>query len=310
MTGTPHTPPLFVAINEASGADEKDAPTALAEALREQGHTVTLFEIPHGSDLKEACLPLVKAAGEQQGIVVAAGGDGTVNGIAALCRTEQVPMAILPSGTFNYFARALLIPVEREEAIAVLRTGILRDVSAGFVQEHLFLNNASFGLYPTIIRKREQATAKFGRKRLIGALSALHSLFCKQKSFTVTLQVGEATETHRTNMVFVGNNSLQLDNLGLHVGECARQNKLAVVILKPMNRLHIARLLWRGIVKNLHIEENMTQFCADHFTVELARSKIEMVIDGEIITCSSPLEFTVEAKALKVLAPAPEAEEV
>lgn len=296
--------PLFIAINNGSGADAPDLPNVITEKLKDLGHSVTLFEIPNGATVAESCKDLVTQAAAENGIVVAAGGDGTVNALATLCYQSGATLAVVPLGTFNYFARALGIPTELDAALEVVSTGKVRKVSAGFVQEHLFLNNASFGLYPTLIRKREQASSRYGRKRFVAALSALHSLFYEQKLFAVKLHKDNASETHRTSMVFVGNNSFQLDNLGLEVSECAENDRLAAVILKPLNRWQTCRLMWRGIVKNLKFESKLVQFCADTFEVETKRQQIDMVIDGEIVRCTTPLQFRVEGHAINVLVPA------
>ena len=294
---------LFVAINEASGADQKDIQKSVLEKMRSANHEVVLFEIPHGKKLSETCLPLVQQALSEQGIVVAAGGDGTVNGIAQLCYDNKVPLGILPLGTFNYFAKVLNISTRLDEAIEVFSTGELRPVSAGFVNEHIFLNYAGLGLYPTIIRKREEATAKYGRKRIIGALSALHSIFHHQKSFSIQLNASETVVSHRTTLVLIGNNSMQIDSLGLNIGDCTRQNKLAVALLKPQTRGQTARVLWRGITKNLHIESKLVQLCTTDFHVETSKANLDVVVDGEIIKCKAPLAFRVEPRGLQVMAP-------
>jgi diacylglycerol kinase family enzyme len=299
----PDPVPLFIAINETSGSDVANLPENIRKTLQKAGHTVTIFNIPKDIPLKESCRELVKNAAAKNGIAVAAGGDGTVNGIASLCHEYGATIGIIPLGTFNYFARALDIPLELDKALELFRTGSARKVSAGFVHEHLFLNNASFGLYSKIIRKREEATKRFGRKRLVALVSALHSLFEKQKIFTIRLNMDGRTEAHRTAMIFVGNNSLQLENFGLKAEEYARHNKLAVVILKPLSRPETARLVWHGIVKSLDSESKLKQFSADSFEVESSRSRINIVIDGELIQCDTPLAFRVERDALNIIVP-------
>jgi diacylglycerol kinase family enzyme len=295
--------PLFVIINNGSGAKAADTHTKIVNSLRASGREVTLHEIPHGIAPRDSCQEIVKRAVERAGIIVAAGGDGTVNALAALCYEHGLTLGIIPLGTFNYVARALHIPLKLEEALEVLVTGTVRTISAGFVQEHLFLNNASFGLYPTLIRRREQASKRYGRKRIIAALSALHSLLSKQKLYSITFNAEERSGSHRTSMVFVGNNTLQLENLGLEVSDCTKMNKLAVVILRRVNRLELCRLIWRGIMNNLKFESKLLQFCADIFEVETNRKEMEIVVDGEIVQCKAPLNFRVVANAIKVLVP-------
>ncbi len=69
----------------------------------------------------------------------------------------------------------------------------------------------------------------------------------------------------------------------------------------------MCRLMWRGIVKNLKFESKLVQFCADTFEVETNRKQIEMVVDGEIVQCSAPLTFRVEAHAIRIIVPSEEA---
>lgn len=296
-------PTLFVIVNAGAGGDIADLPQKLTEHLEQVGYRVVLQELPASANVAEYCDDLVRQAAQTNGVIVAAGGDGTVNAVAALCYTHKVVFSVIPLGTFNYFARALGIPMQWEDAAAALAHTNVTAVSAGFVGEHLFLNNASFGLYPTIIRQREKATARFGRKRIIGALSALHSLFTRQETLVIKISHEGHEQVHRTSMVFVGNNSLQLENLGLEISACTQQNRLAVMVLKPSSRFEIARLLWRGIVKNLDIESKLHQFCADSFVVEARQAHMPMVIDGEVISCSTPIHFRVEAQAMRVLVP-------
>ena len=295
---------LYIAMNEFSGSDTNTTLSTINEHYIALGHAVTLCEIPRGSSIDRVCGPLVKQAVADGGIVVAVGGDGTVNALAKLCYTYGATLAVIPQGTFNYFARAVDIPTELNAALDVVSNGTVRTVSAGFVGDHLFLNNASFGLYPRLIKQREKATSRFGRKRFIAALSALNSIFYDTKTRSIVVKSHGETEFHRTRMVFVGNNTLQFQNLGLDVGECTKRDQLGVVIMQPMSRLEIVRLMWRTLVRNLSFESKLIQFCSDGFEVKTSKARIEVVIDGEIIRCDTPLQFRIEARAIRVIVPA------
>lgn len=295
--------PVFIALNAKAGGDHNGLAATITEALREHGHEVTLVEIAKGDSLTDACEHLVKMAAEKHGMMVAAGGDGTVNAVARLCHKHGAIMGVIPLGTFNYFARTHNIPTTLEDALNVITSGTPTAVSAGFVHDHLFLNNASFGLYPTLIRRREQATSRFGRKRLVAAFSALRSLFRDQKIFSIRMHSDGGGKHHRTSMVFVGNNTLQLENIGLEGSTCTADDALAVVILKPLTRLQTCRLIWRGIAKKLSLESKLEEFCTHTLEVSTPRAKIDVAIDGEIVRCASPLHFRVEANALRVITP-------
>src|SRR3954470_15068503 len=96
--------------------------------------------------------------------VVGGGGDGTLNSVAAALVGSGVPLGILPLGTLNHFAKTLGVRFSLEDAIRDVFEGGIREVDVGDVNGHVFLNNASIGLYPRIVLERE-ASEKLGRPK-------------------------------------------------------------------------------------------------------------------------------------------------
>ncbi|MFY0084746.1 diacylglycerol kinase family protein, partial [Acinetobacter baumannii] len=74
---------------------------------------------------------------ENIGVVVAAGGDGTLNAVASKLKNTSIPMGILPLGTFNYVAKVLDIPLDLLEAAEVIATGIPRSVHIAAINDHI-----------------------------------------------------------------------------------------------------------------------------------------------------------------------------
>jgi diacylglycerol kinase family enzyme len=301
--------PITVILNIGSGSDVKQQiRQEITEVLTAAGHAFEIIDIPPIGDFAALCEPLVIKARRHGGMVVAAGGDGTVNTVSALCHKHDVLLGIIPLGTFNYFSRELKLPGEPAEAAKVLVTGKVRSVTVGEVNGRLFLNNASFGLYTSIIRQREQDKSRFGRFRIVALVSAILTMMRNQKPFAIKLIVEGNPQLRRTSMVFIGNNTLQLKNLELEVAQCAKEDRLAVVVMKPASRLTTVGLLLRGVLKNLNNDSRLEMFCTDSFSVESKRRKIDIVIDGEVIQCRTPLLFQVRRGALKVMVPAQEAD--
>lgn len=295
---------VTVILNSGANSEERASlAKSVIHAFQEAGKEVSIVTIQPGKDLVEQCKIHVAHAKQSSGVIVGAGGDGTINTVASLCYREGVILGIIPLGTFNYFARELGIPTTIPEAVHVIATGLSKPVSIGLVQDHIFLNNASFGLYRNIIRQREQASSRFGRIRIIAFLSAVYTLLQDQKAFSIKIHSDIQQTWHTTPMVFVGNNTLQLENLGMDVAECTKQDKLAIVIMKRVTRWHMLRFLFRGLIRNLKDASNLEEFCADSFIVETHHKALELVVDGEIVRCTTPLEFRVEKHALRVLVP-------
>ena len=296
---------MTILLNRGSGNEDKAAlRQTIVDTLTGAGVDVDVVEIGPGDDFDAVCRKAVARAKAEGRLVVATGGDGTITGVAGHCLREGVTMGILPRGTFNYFARDLGIPVEVEGALDVLLTGQEKGVTIGRVNDHIFLNNASFGLHTTMIRAREQATTRFGRLRFIAALSGIANLFRRHRRFAVLITADGKTESRRTTMLFVGNNTFQLNNLGLDERQVTQRHRLAVVILKRTTPLSMLRTITLSVMRKLKFEENLEQFCADRFEVNTRRKRVSLVIDGEITICPTPLVFSAEREALRVVTPA------
>jgi diacylglycerol kinase family enzyme len=274
------------------------------QELSVPGVVYDIVEVRPGADFMEIGRQTVLRAKQSGGIVAAAGGDGTINTVAGLCCDHGVTLGVIPAGTFNYFARDLGIPSEPTAAARLLLDGKTEQVSVGYVNDRIFLNNASFGLYSKLIRNRENHKAKFGRFRLVAAYSAVVSLLRGIRPFTVHLRVGNEMLLRRTTMVFVSNNLLQLAKLDTKIAEATPEDGMAVFILRPTSRLDMLRLLLRGAFRQLANDPYLETFCIDKFDTDTNKHHVDVVVDGEIVRCKAPLSFRVAPRALNVIVPA------
>lgn len=107
----------------------------------------------------------------------------------------------------------------------------------------------------------------------------------------------------RTPLVFFGNNALQLRALGLPEADSAAAGRLAGLILKPVSKLAMLRLMMRGVLGKLAADADLTRFVADEVVISGRFRRIKLVLDGEIITCTAPLHFCVQKAALQIILP-------
>lgn len=245
----------------------------------------------------------VKAASADGGIVIAAGGDGTLRSVAHQAADAGVPFGAVPCGTFNFFARNHRLPEDPEASMRIALTGEIRPVRLGWVNGQFFLINASFGLYAKSIQEREQSTKMLGRARLVVILSTMRSLLQRHRHLAVELVTGGKTVRVRTLSVFVGNNALQLRDLALNVAHCMKKELLAVVVLKPVSRWEMLRIFWRGISKTLEREERLETFCVDSLLIRLPHRHTQVALDGEIFTMTSPLRIESRPQILQMALP-------
>jgi diacylglycerol kinase family enzyme len=295
---------ITVILNLGAGADGKHELRAQIERVLDAGAaSYRVIDVAPRDDIAALGLRAVLAAKNAGGVVAVAGGDGTISTIAGLCCVHGVPLGLIPVGTFNYFARELRIPDDPVLAADLLLHGVARPVSVGYVNQRMFLINASFGLYSKVIRAREHDKSRFGRSRMVALLSAVATLLRGRQRFAVKLSVGGLEQVRRTAMVFVGNNNLQLENLDPELARCAAEERLAVLVLRPLTRVGLLRLLLRAAFKSLGNDEQLESFCADGFEMETKRRFVDVVVDGEIVRCRTPLGFRIARGALQVILP-------
>ena len=97
--------------------------------------------------------------GETDAIVVG-GGDGSIRTLASVLAGTDVPLGVLPLGTLNHFAKDLGIPLQVEEAAAIIAAGRTRVVDLAEVNGETFINNSSIGIYPYMVIDRERRRAR------------------------------------------------------------------------------------------------------------------------------------------------------
>src|SRR5262249_1860097 len=142
--------------------------------------------------------------------VVAAGGDGTVSTIAAALAGGDVPLAVLPLGTLNHFARDLGMPATIADAARAIADGAVDRVGVGEVTGRIFVNNSSRGLYPLVVASREADQRATGHGKWRAMLTAIWRVLRRFPLLAVQVRSAAGAVTARTPFVFVGNNAYRV----------------------------------------------------------------------------------------------------
>jgi diacylglycerol kinase family enzyme len=210
--------PLQFVINAASGSNAADAKRqVIEEALSAAGRRgKLLFSGP--SDLAQVAHEAATQAVATRTAVVAVGGDGTLNTVAQAAHALSCPMGVVPQGTFNYFARTHGIPNDPSEAVRLLLQWSPWPVQVAAVNDRVFLVNASLGLYPDLLEDREAYKARFGRSRWVAFWAASATLLRAQRRLRLHIEQGATARDVQALTLFVGNNRLQLEQLGGSTG--------------------------------------------------------------------------------------------
>jgi diacylglycerol kinase family enzyme len=311
--------PLFIVLNAGSGhSDTGEVRRTIERACDMAGrhHRIFLIDGPgRAQTLAEEAVACAKA---QNGVVVAAGGDGTINTVAQATLGKGCVFGVLPQGTFNYFSRANGIPPETDAALEVLLGESPRAVQVGTVNDRVFLVNASMGLYAELLEEREAVKREYGRSRAIAFWAALMTLVRGHPHWDLRLDFHGEQRDIRTPTLFVGNNPLQLHQVGIPEAEQLENERLlAAVALKPAGAFGLAGLLLRGMFGKLGSADSVTSFAFETLTVARRRpgrsqgsKRVKVATDGELGWLDMPLVFRVAPQPLWLIRPevAPELE--
>jgi diacylglycerol kinase family enzyme len=304
-------PPLVVVFNVGAGRGQADEVRAALQAgCAEAGRELHLLEVQDPRQLARIAAEAVTQARQLGGVVVAAGGDGTINAVAQATLGSGCAFGVLPQGTFNYFSRTHGIPAGTQEALQVLLAGQHQPAQVGLVGDRIFLVNASLGLYPQLLEDREVWKRQFGRSRLVAFGAGLATLLRGHRSLRLRIEAEGQERELRTPTLFVGNNALQMERMGMPEATAIDAGELVAVALRPVGVLKMLGLLLRGAFGQLGVADELIHVATRQLTVRpgrrlgtLGAQRIKVATDGEIAWMRLPLQFRVSPQTLDLLRP-------
>jgi len=286
--------------NKASGQNSRDA-EAIDRAMRVFGDGAWRVDWDPSTDIGATVEGALKDDPE---IVIAAGGDGTVMAVAGALLGKCTPMGVLPLGTFNYFSRGLGLSEEPEEAARQLLSGTPHPIRIGTVNGQAFLNNASLGIYPAILRERETVYSRWGRFRLAAHWSVIKTFLKFRKPMKVTITTNGDARTQRSALIFVARSAYQLNSFHIEGEEAIDKDKFAVLISRAETRWELFamtfRLAFLGPLRGKDYELLTTESCE----IDVHRKKRTLLaFDGEKRRERGPFKFRMSEDNLTILLP-------
>jgi diacylglycerol kinase family enzyme len=233
---------------------------------------------------------------------VAGGGDGTINCAASAVVGRNIPLGVLPMGTLNHFAKDLGIPLDLEEAAKVILTGVECKVDVGEVNELIFLNNSSLGVYPAIVRLRDKYRETLKGKWLAALWAAL-TVLRRNPFMTVRIGVEDQKIVRRTPLVLMGNNEYRASGMNAGTRESLSRGRLALYVLNAEQRPGLLRLAWEVLLKGAERAKEIDVVLVEDATIETRRRHLQVATDGEVFTFESPLNYRIRPGALRVYVP-------
>jgi diacylglycerol kinase family enzyme len=291
---------ISVIVNERAGTAAKpDAGPEIQSVFEKHGVRVRLERVRDPGDL----IARARQAASRQDLLVAAGGDGTVSAVAGVAVGTGSTLGILPMGTLNHFAKDVGVPVDLEGAVKVIVAGHVRPLDVGDVNERVFINNSSVGLYPQMVWQRE-AEQRRGRRKWTAFAIAIVNTWRDYRMISARLNVNDSMTVLRTPFIFIGNNVYTAEGFRLGGRSGLDGGKLSIFAAPECGRFEILALPMRALTGRLLSDRApFVGFQTEMVTVSVMHRRVSVAVDGEVVTMTPPLVYRVRPRSLKTLVP-------
>ena len=288
---------LPIILNPHAGRGAEREADALRAAFAAVG-TNAEVHVVNGSRVRNVVGGIADAGVPAIGI---AGGDGTISSAANALFGRTTALLPIPLGTLNHFAQRFGVPTV-DAAVHAYRTSRPHDVPVGILNDVAFINNASCGFYPHVVRSRDAMERVLPRPVAFW----IAGLLMLARMPLMRLELGLDGQNRRlltpALWVGLGRNSLRLPRPGdaVHEGDV-----LEIITPTTQRRASTIALMMRTMIKlkrgaQTPEDRALQVFHARDFTLD-SPHRIDVGLDGEAHRLRPPLQFRFEASGLKVL---------
>lgn len=222
------------------------------------------------------------------------GGDGTISAVANVLAGTKAVLAPLPGGTLNHFTKDLGIAQDIDEALAGLGRSKIHAIDVARINERVFLNNSSIGLYPASLRERKHFEDRLG-KWPAAIIAGIRS-FVRFRLYVVTVN----NKTFRTPFIFVGNNNYVINSMGVPMRTRLNEGILSLMIARATTRRSLLKIAVFAIFGKARKLEEFDVMKVRTVTIETKKRKIGVSRDGEVGRLTTPIRYKAEPGKLRV----------
>lgn len=282
---------LFI-INPFSGVGKKKEVELLSERILSDE-----FEVDFKyTEYAKHAIEISSNSKDLYDIIVAVGGDGSVNEIGAPLVNSNCTFAIIPSGSGNGLARCLKIPINTEKAIQKIKAHNSRIIDTGIINNQVFLGTAGIGFDAHIGHL-------FEKKKVRGFLSYLPLIvktYFKFENHNFTIQLDEKNNFSTEAWLITFCNSNQWGNEAyISPISILDDGKLRLAVLKKPKLFQVPKLV--NLLFKGEIQKSALYSCYEFEKAEIQHELNEYHVDGESISDNHTLKVKVIKNSLKVI---------
>jgi diacylglycerol kinase family enzyme len=285
----------FLLMNPWSGGGKVER-FALEEQARRRG--VTPVVLQRGDDLRTLA---EQAVADGADVIGMAGGDGSQALVADVARRHDLPFVCVPAGTRNHFA--LDLGLDRDDVAAALDaygTAVERRIDLALLGDRVFVNNASLGVYATVVQSDAYRDAK-----LATTAQLLPDLLGPEaQRFDLRFAGPDGADARSADVVLISNGVYRLDKLnGFGTRQRMDAGVLGVVTVTVDRARDLPALISAEATGRIARFRGYREWTAPEFEVRSADGLIDVGVDGEALALPPPLQFRSLPGALRVRTP-------
>ena len=281
-------------MNPISGTrDKKDIPYLIEELLDKEQFDYSIRETEYAGHAYE-----IAKESKEQGIdiVVAVGGDGTVNEVGRALVHSNTALGIIPTGSGNGLARHLLIPMKIKGAIQVLNDCEITDLDYGIINEHPFFCTCGVGFDAFISEKFAEA----GKRGPITYLENILKEGLKYEPETYEIEAENGTIKKKAFLISCANASQYGNNAYIAPQASMSDGMIDVIIMEPFDALEASQISIEMFNKTLDKNNKIKTFRSKE--IKIYRKAPGVIhYDGDPIETGKEIVVTLKEKGIKIL---------
>ena len=298
---------IVALLNEAAGAVEhasnETLEARLAASFAKHGVDAEIAIVVQHNLQKAAKDAAKRGESGETDAVVAGGGDGSIRVVASALAGTSVPLGVLPLGTLNHFAKDLGVPLDLDEAVAAIANGTRRRIDVASVNDEIFINNSSIGIYPYLVSDRDRFRKQHAVAKWLATIPAMLHTLRQYPRTQLTIVTKDWTRTFRTPCVFVGNNEYKMELSSLGRREALDKGKLFLCVVKQPTPLGLLRAFLHLCLGQLDPTRDIERFELEELTITSRAAQLWVALDGEVGSMHPPLHYRSLPGALQVIVP-------
>ena len=287
---------LLAVINPISGtANKQYIPETITEVMDESKWDVLIrfTQRPgHATDLAKQAI--------KQGYygVLAIGGDGTINEVAAALRDSDTALGIIPNGSGNGLARHLNIPIDVKRALEEINNDRIEQFDYCMANQHPFFCTCGVGFDAHV-------SAKFAESKKRGPMSYLKNTlveYLRYRSEEYSIETADQVLTERAFVIACGNASQYGNNAFITPNASMQDGLIDVTLIQPFTPLDTAVLGILLFTKHIDQDTNIQSFRTPSLTIHRPKAGV-MHIDGEPMMMEADIEVKCVHNGIKIFLP-------